>query len=360
MSEKNSNKKKYLQYLKINSNSQFDLLSEDEYSKDLNSLPKLVFENLNLNEEKITKFFNNILPESKEGDILKINFALSSGCKKNKEASQQCLNEIMNMKENSNLRLTKDFSSKLSQVIKEIFRRLKKYSNIKTYDELLKNAKEFLYKGGNIINKYMTEKKMDKFNDNFGKLNIIQRDDKNTVIIDKISFNNSDKDLPKYGKTFTKNRVLEFQFKDFKEEKKKALPAEMRCLIKKFTTIKNLKLSINNKTANRLEEYNLDINDLQNIIIILYNSEWLFQNLLEIEIDLSNDALLNNQYNIQKKSLKLLSESLNKEKKLSVYHFGLNKNIIFNPYQLSNFYSSFSKLQKDNFLYVLRHINEKI
>ena len=359
MSEKNSNKKKYLQYLKINSSSQFDLLSEDEYSKDLNSLPKLVFENLNLNEEKITKFFNNILPESKEGDILKINFALSSGCKKNKEASQQCLNEIMNMKENSNLRLTKDFSSKLSQVIKEIFRRLKKYSNIKTYDELLKNAKEFLYKGGNIINKYMTEKKMDKFNDNFGKLNIIQRDDKNTVIIDKISFNNSDKDLPKYGKTFTKNRVLEFQFKDFKEEKKKALPAEMRCLIKKFTTIKNLKLSINNKTANRLEEYNLDINDLQNIIIILYNSEWLFQNLLEIEIDLSNDALLNNQYNIQKKSLKLLSESLNKEKKLSVYHFGLNKNIIFNPYQLSNFYSSFSKLQKDNFLYVLRHINEK-
>ncbi len=55
--------------------------------------------------------------------------------------------------------------------------------------------------------------------------------------------------MPKLNKTLNRNRTIEFQFKDIKEEKKKNLPAEMRCLIKKFTTIKNLKLSINNNKS---------------------------------------------------------------------------------------------------------------
>ena len=353
-----SKEKPELQYLKINSSPQFEIMTEDDYSKEINLLPKMYNENINLNEERITKFFNNILPESKEGDILKINFALSSGCKKNKEISHQCLNYIMNMRESSNLKLTKDLAYKLSQIIKETFRRLKKYSTIKTYDELLKHAKDFLYKGGNIINKYMTEKKLDKLSDN-NNLNYVQRDEKNTIIIDKIEFNKSSEDLPHSDKSLRKNKIVEFKFKDIKSEKKKSLPAEMRCLIKKFSTIKNLQLSINNKTASRLEEFNLDITDIQNTIIILYNSEWLFQNLLEIEIDLSNSTLLTYQFDKQKQYLQMLSELLNRETKLTVYHFGLNKDIIFNPYQLSNFYASIPKLQKDNFLYLHQYVSGK-
>ena len=169
-----------------------------------------------------------------------------------------------------------------------------------------------------------------------------------------------DKSKSKINKTFQEKKTIFFQFKDIKEEKKNNLPAEMRCLIKKFSTIKNLKLSINNnKSSNKLEEFNLDLIDIQNIIIILYNSEWLFQNLLEIEIDLSNDSLLRNQFEIQYQNLRNLSELLNRDINISVYHFGLGKNAIFNPYQLSNFYSSFPKLQKDNFLYVYQNINDE-
>ena len=358
MFEKNI-KDKQIPYLKLNSSPLFEILSENEYLKEINKLPKMFNEDITINEEKITKFFHNILPESKEGDILKINFALSSGCKKNKDISHQCLNDIMNMKESSTLFLTKDFASKLSQIIKEIFRRFKKYSNIKTYEELLLNAKDFLYKGGNIINKYMVEKKVEKFIDK-NDTNYIQKDDRYHVIIDNKIFNHSSEDLPKLSKKLNRNRTIEFQFRDIKEEKKKNLPAEMRCLIKKFTTIKNLKLSINNnKSHNKLEEFNLDITDIQNTIIILYNSEWLFQNLLEIEIDLSNDSLLRSQYHIQSQNLKMLSEMLNKEINLPLYHFGLNKNILFNPYQLSNFYSSLPKLHNDNYLYIYHHVNEK-
>ena len=346
-------------YLKLNSSPLFELLSEKEYFNEINNLPKMFSDDITMNEEKITKFFNIILPESKEGDILKINFALSSGCKKNKDIAHQCLNDIMNMKESSTLFLTKDLAYKLSQIIKEIFRRFKKYSNIKTYEELLLNAKDFLYKGGNIINKYMIEKKIEKFGDN-NVFNLIQRDDSNTVVIDKKSFNHSSEDLPKFNKTLNRNRAIEFQFREIKEEKKKNLPAEMRCLIKKFTTIKNLKLSINNnKSHNNLEEFTLDMTDIQNTIIILYNSEWLFQNLLEIEIDLTNNSLQRIQNHIQSQNLKKLSEILNTDINLPIYHFGLNKNIIFNPYQLSNFYSSLPKLHNDNFLYIYQHVNEK-
>ena len=350
MNDKISKEKNFIKYLKINPSSHFDLLSEKEYSKELNNLPKIFNENIGVNEDKIKKFFNNILPESKEGDILKINFALSSGCKKHKKAAQQSLNDIMNMKENSYLILSKDLASKLSQIIKEIFRRIKKYSNIKTYEELLINTKDFLYKGGNIITKFMVEKKENVF------------PQKRTMFdfFDNSSNVDIDKSKSKINKTFQEKKTIFFQFKDIKEEKKNNLPAEMRCLIKKFSTIKNLKLSINNnKSSNKLEEFNLDSIDIQNIIIILYNSEWLFQNLLEIEIDLSNDSLLRNQFEIQYQNLRNLSELLNRDINISVYHFGLGKNAIFNPYQLSNFYSSFPKLQKDNFLYVYQNINDE-
>ena len=350
MNDKISKDKNFIKYLKINPSSHFDLLSEKEYSKELNNLPKIFNENIGVNEDKIKKFFNNILPESKEGDILKINFALSSGCKKHKKAAQQSLNDIMNMKENSYLILSKDLASKLSQIIKEIFRRIKKYSNIKTYEELLINTKDFLYKGGNIITKFMVEKKENVF------------PQKRTMFdfFDNSSNVDINKSKSKINKTFQEKKTIFFQFKDIKEEKKNNLPAEMRCLIKKFSTIKNLKLSINNnKSSNKLEEFNLDLIDIQNIIIILYNSEWLFQNLLEIEIDLSNDSLLRNQFEIQYQNLRNLSELLNRDINISVYHFGLGKNAIFNPYQLSNFYSSFPKLQKDNFLYVYQNINDE-
>ena len=347
---------KNFQYLKLNSKSLFQFLSDLDYSKEMSNLVNIFAEdNYSINEEIIIKFFNNILPESKEEDLLKMNFALSSGCKKNKSNSHICLNEIMNMKESSSLILTKDYASKLCQVIKEIFRRFKKYSSIKTYEDLITKAKEFSFKGGNLINKFMVEKRKEEI----GRSKTPKKNIFNIFKSDKKKEKNTiNEDIPKIKNLDTDKKILVFEYKDIKSEKKKKLPTEMRCLIKKFSTIKNLKLSINDKTSqNKTDEFNLDIKDIQNIIIILYNTEWLFQNLLEIEMDLSNYDLFKEQLNIQKQKLNILSEIINKNKTLSTYHFAKNKNVIFNPYQLSNFYSSFPKLKKDNFLYVYKNIN---
>ena len=366
MDEKKTVKKKEIknfQYLKLNSSSLFEFLSDIDYSKEMSNLANIFAErNYIINEEIINKYIINILPETKEEDLLKMNFALSSGCKKNKINSHKCLNEIMNMQETSSLILTKDYASKLSQVIKEIFRKFKKYTSIKTYEDLITKAKDFWFQGRNFINKFMVEKKeedSDKtktWKDSL--LSIFKSDKKNE------KNNNSNEELDKSKNLENDNKEgkeLVFEFKETKEEKKKGkLPTEMRCLIKKFGTVKNLKLSINDKMfQDEKDEYNFDIKDIQNIIIILYNTEWLFQNLLEIEIDLSNSNLFTKQLNMQKQKLKILSDILNQNKKISTYHFGLNKSTIFNPYQLSNFYSSFPKLKKDNFLYIYKNINGK-
>ena len=349
--EKRSKDNQNLQYLKLNSSNKYELLSEKEYSKEINILPKMFNEDISVKEEKITKFLNIILPETKENDILKMNFALSSWSKKNKANAQQCLNDLMNLPEVSNLILTRDLASKFSQIIKEIFRRIKKYSHIKTYDELIQTAKEFQYKGGNIINKFMIE-----INENKDEFEILNED----------NFNNSAKNLSNFSKILKpNNNLIKFKFVDIKKEKKKSLPAEMRCLIKKFSIIKKFKLSLNNKNHKKSdknsEEFAPSLTDIQNIIIILYNSEWLFQNLLEIEIDLSNDSLLQSFSDIQRKNLKKFSELLNKDIELSLYHFGLDKNIIFNPYQLSGFYFSFTKsdANKDNFLFLYENLDKK-
>ena len=349
--EKTSKDNPTLQYLKLNSSNKYELLSEKEYSKEINILPKMFNEDISVKEEKITKFLNIILPETKENDILKMNFALSSWSKKNKANAQQCLNDLMNLPEVSNLILNRDLASKFSQIIKEIFRRIKKYSHIKTYDELIQTAKEFQYKGGNIINKFMIE-----INENKDEFEILNED----------NFNNSAKNLSNFSKILKpNNNLIKFKFVDIKKEKKKSLPAEMRCLIKKFSIIKKFKLSLNNKNHKKSdknsEEFAPSLTDIQNIIIILYNSEWLFQNLLEIEIDLSNDSLLQSFSDIQRKNLKKFSELLNKDIELSLYHFGLDKNIIFNPYQLSGFYFSFTKSEanKDNFLFLYENLEKK-
>ena len=195
MAQRSSNMlKSKLQYIKINHKNKIEELVEEEYCNDLMNLANyLQFGETDIGGE-INKFFQYILPENKEGDVLKVSMAISSKSKKNKKYATECINEIMNMKERNNLTLTKDLSEKLSAVIKEIYRKIKKHTNLKSFDELLSKAKECL-RGGNIIKKYQVEKKRN--------INISKLAKKETMmpnietLIDKSTFNNSAKTLCK-------------------------------------------------------------------------------------------------------------------------------------------------------------------
>lgn len=350
-----------LQYIKINKKNKIEELEETEYYNEIMNLTN----SLQLGEQnigfEINKFFQYILPENKEGDLLKVNIAISNKSKKNKKYYYECINNVMNMKEKNNLTLTKDFSEKLSEIIKELYRKIKKISSIKTYSDLLAKAKEALYKGDNIIKKYMVEKKINIEEIRMDDISIKNKNKNTMTDFWTKDYNNSTKIISKLSKTFKEEKILEFQFKELKEEKKELLPVEMRLLLKKFSIVKKVKLTLNNNDINHKnnEIFKLDSNDIQNNILVLFNLDWLFQNLLELEVDLSNEDLLKSQLGIQSNNLRILSDLLNKDVKLSLYHSGIYKNIIYNPYQLSNFHSSSPQLKEEDYLYLQQNINSK-
>ena len=354
-----------LQYIKINHKNKLEELKENDYYNELMNLANSVqMGEQNIGFE-INKFFQYILPENKEGDLLKVNIAISNKSKSNKKEIYKCMDDIMNMKERNNLVLSKDISQNLSTVLKEIYRKIKKKSVIKTYSDLMTKAKEWLYQGGNIIKKYTVEKKINyqviNNDDNYIIINSLKNNNDNELY--SKDYNNSTKNISKLSKNFQEQTVLEFQFKELKEDKKEILPAEMRLLIKKFSIIKKIKLTLNDKEnnckKNKNETFQLDSNDIQNNILVLFNLDWLFQNLLELEVDLSNENLLKEQINIQSNNLNTLSELFNKDIKLSINHAGIYKNIIYNPYQLSNFYSSSVQLKEEDYLYIQQSNNNK-
>ena len=103
--------------------------------KKKNSINKMEFGEQNMGIE-INKFFQYILPENKEGDLLKVNIAISNKSKENKKYIIECINDIMNMKESNNITITTDFSQKLSVILKDIYQKIKKIKilkHIKTY-----------------------------------------------------------------------------------------------------------------------------------------------------------------------------------------------------------------------------------
>ena len=355
-----------LQYIKINKKNKIEVFEEMDYHNEIkNLINTMECGEQNIGDE-INKFFQYILPENKEGDLLKVNIAISNKSKKNKPYIYECINNIMNMKETNNLTLTKDFSQQLSEILKEVYRTIKKNPNIKTYNDLLAKARESLYSGDNIIKKYMVEKivnvevsKKDD-DDDIGVKNNSKNNVDNVGLKD---YNYSSKNISRLNKYFREEKILEFQFKELKEEKKEILPIEMRLLLKKFSVVKKVKLTINNNNSDnkkkKKENFKLDSNDIQNNILVLFNLDWLFQNLLELEVDLSNVDLLKSQLGIYAKNLQILSDLLNKDIRLSIYHSGIYKNVIYNPYQLSNFHSSSPQLKDEDYLYLQQNINDK-
>ena len=86
-------------YIKINYKNKIEDLKETEYYNELMTLANTMQVGEQNIGVEINKFFQYILPENKEGDLLKVNLAISNKSKKNKKYIYQCIDDIMNMKE---------------------------------------------------------------------------------------------------------------------------------------------------------------------------------------------------------------------------------------------------------------------
>jgi hypothetical protein len=105
----------------------------------------------------------------------------------------------------------------------------------------------------------------------------------------------------------------------------------MLILMRKFSMVKKLKLTINKDYYsnndemgdslydNNTEENNIVQSDIQNNILILLNLEWLFQSLVDLEVDLSNDNIIESEINLYRFNLETFAQLIHKDIKITTY-----------------------------------------
>ena len=355
-----------INYIKINHKNYIEELSQKEYIAVTSNLLKsfsMIEDNIGA---EINNFFNCLLPESKESDQLKLNMSISSKTKTDNNYLENCLNEILNRPELNHAILTKELSEQLSTIIKEGYKKKKK-KYVKSYEQLIDLAKKFLEdnRDNDIIKRYKIEKTrhlktisendLVLFNSSLKKLQQIN----NEVNIKETKSNKCIPTKNKNIKNKSEKNVNEifYKFKKLKDDSSFKLPVELLILIRKFNFVKKLKLIlntemnsdendnllyINNNTTSNTTNNSIDIilekSDVQNNIMIFLNLEWLFPNVVEIDVDLScdilNDYLINNIYS---SNLKNFNKIFHKDIKLNILPVNSNNKRNYDPVQKFSF-----------------------
>ena len=355
MNEKKSSKEfddTPLDYIKINQKNIIEELTQDDYISITSNLLRtfsIIEDNIG---SEINKFFNILIPESKESDQLKLNIAISSKSKVEQSILENCLNEIMNRPELNYVILNKELNEQISTIIKEAYKKIKS-KKIKKYEDIADEGKKFIENNNfiDILKKYRKDKlkglKTLGENDlllykhislNRTQTDFSVKESKSNKIISKIKNQSFKGKLP----DAEKNENYFFEFKKSSEDNNYNLPIEMLLLMRKFNFVKKLKLVL--KTESNDDEgdnsstniFNilsnnfinnsgysndsfLDKADVQNTILVFLNLEWLFPNVVEIDVDLTcpelTDYLVNNIYSTY---LKIFAKIFKKDIKLNI------------------------------------------
>jgi len=307
---------------------------------------------------EINKFFIKILPENKEADLLKFNYSLSAKIIKtignnNNLIKQRCgeyISYIITTKiePNSPLTLTSEINEKLAFILAVIYRTIKKEGKLLSIED---------------INNWVIKES----GDNRGILDIVQRatnNDLNATYSYMCAPNymyGDDNDISDIGKTsvspFMTNKInLESlrmtqvtqsrkttTFLDLNENKRmnsiqnknvNKIPLELFILREKFENIKTVRLSLKKQDIYE-ESVPMDQNDIIHSIFVLSNLKLLFQHLIGIETDLSNEIILKDEIvdinNYYEQILKA-----NKKNRKMTYYKSENKVRIYDVYKNKN------------------------
>ena len=390
----------YLNFIKINRSNKIEEVSSEDHIQRLIAFSNtLTIENENNIGQEMNKFFNLILSENKEGEPLKVNIAISNRFYKEKKINKY-IDIILNKKETTNIVLTDELSENISIILTNIYQKIKNNNKISTFDELLEKINNYNLFEEDILKRYLINKNENNKNDFFDPqkssdfiINISRftTADTNIKIVNNIE-NNRITNVGKSPKFPTKNRYKKkvlnsnfkvdddilYAFKECKNDKDMELPPEMIILRRKFQNVKKLKLSINNNylIKNRTnydkfssnsyhssEDNNINLSsndnnnsndnsidfvlrkkDIENNIFVLLNLNWIFPQLIEVEIDLSDENITKDQINLYKSELKIFSKIIKRSLKTTNYPTEIKKEKInFDPLRGSIFPNYFEK-----------------
>ena len=358
-----------LDYIQIDHKNKIEELSPDDHIFLVSKLLKKLSKNdINIGGD-INKVFQSILPESKETDPLKLILSISSKSKIDNDHLENCLNDIMNKPETNFITLTKELSEQLSTILKEIFKKIKKNSKIKTFSQITEEVRKYLddFNQDDILKKYKFQRPVKMFQNSNDEMpfNNSEKYIRN-MGLNNLENNSSSSSLIKIRKkasTLSGSKIQErsgtevfYKYKKYKEDNKYFLPVEMLILIRKFNMVRKIKFTINNN--NNIIENNInndeaienninnnsgnnaeiiEQNDLQNFIYVLLNLDWLFSSLVELEVDFSNDNLTESEINLYKYHLKKFSKLLHKDLKITTYSVNSYNKRFYDPIQKSLF-----------------------
>ena len=357
-----------LNYITIDSYNKLEELSQDRESQILMDLVNSITVEKEENVGKeINKLFIKILPENKDGDILKVNYALSkkirdtSELNKNqfKKQYEDYMTQVMNTKINQNFVLTQEINEKLSLILAGIFKKIQKTNKIHKYEDLLQNINEIDINTEGILEKYKVKNEMnnstiiynlyneDANNANLNNNDIFTYNVSNSRISKVINYNNNE-----FTRSiiFDSNMNSSYIFKELKTKKPIFIPLEVLILREKFEKIKKLKLILKKNVSNN-EILLLDQKDLLNNMFVLLNLKWLFPFLFEIELDLTNEKILKEEmitihdiYDKFLKKTKRNKKTTNYQSEYKKREFDIYKKSIFNDnIQLLNEYEVLSE-----------------
>ena len=400
--DNNSDSGDYLNFIKINKKNKIEEEENEEHIHQLIIFSNtLTIENENNIGQEMNKFFNLILNENKEGEPLKVNIAISNRLYKDKNINKT-IDIILNSEETTYIVLNGELSKNISLVLTNVYQKIKNNNKISNFNELLEKVNDYNFIEGDILKKYLITR-YDKINEsdiinsqksidfvvNISRYTMKQP---NTEQMDK-DINNDDKSIKTQNKN-TKNQINNnikdedtlYQFKEFEKDKDLDLPPEMLILRRKFQKVKKMKLIINNKyhkknkgdnnffssnsfhssqnniNINTNSYDNINNNDNDNVnenilrkedidynIFVLLNLKWLFPQLIEIEIDLSDDNIIKDQINLYKSNLKKFSKFIKRSIKETNLNFEKAKEKInFDPLRGSIFPNIFQSEDNDN------------
>ena len=347
-----------LNYLKINGQNRLEEIDYDSYIKQsIIFSSTLVQENENNIGKEINKFFDLILPENKEVEPLKVNIAISNRYKE-KNVNKQ-INDILNKKFSEELVLNDELSENISAILISAYQKIQNKYKFNSFDELMNEINNYNLIERDILKDYLIKEEENKKTNFVSSPKNQDYEIKNFFPISnskKRKLSNSSQSSKLKNISPNKKEKKMYDFKEPKNDKTLPIPIEMLILKRKFDTIKKLKLivsysrskknknifdssSFSNKVGSGLNvsfssnysEKNLKKENVQSNIFVLLNLKWLFPNLIEIEIDLSNDNIIKEQISIYKSSLKYLSKLLKRNLKNTDYSQNKIKKLNYDP-----------------------------
>ena len=373
----------YLNYLKITGQDKIEELDNEAYLQQCMMFSStLAQENEDNIGKEINKFFNLILTENKEGEPLKVNIAMSNRFNKEKVIDNQ-INYILNKNFDSELVLNEEMSENIATILTIIYQKIHSKFKFNSYQAFVNKINNYNLFERDILKDYLiTEEESRQRNMALNSpakpdyeinrfLSTSPMKSRKTVSIpDNSSKKNISTKIKNRNSTLNKTKII-YEFREKNSDKNLGFPIEILILKRKFQTIKKIKLMISNSVSrskknifdsesfsdkdnsfinvsfsSNLSEINLKQKDIQNIIFVLLNLNWLFFNIIEIEIDLSNDNIIKEQILLYKSSLKHFSKLLKRNIKNTDYSQNKIKKINYDPLHGSIF-ENYVQLDED-------------